>query len=135
MQQQQNVQKYFLLIRNNYLYDTAASVKMQQNILSMKKRQTHHQRCACRNKKVNPPAYHGHRRVRDNTQSHRSIPSVHTPRVCCRAASPVLPAVPGCCRIRPPRQCSQWQGRCHPRTGLPPGWCPYCSGRKAACSW
>ena len=50
------------------------------------------------------------------------------------AASPVLPAVPGCCRIRPPRRCSRWQGQCHPRTRLPPGWCPCYSGRKAVCS-
>ena len=26
---------------------------------------------------------------------------------------------------RPPRRCSRWQEWCHPRTGLPPGWCPY----------
>ena len=99
--QQQNVQKYFLLIRNNYLYDTAASVKMQQNILNMKKRQTHHQRYACRNKKVNSPAYHGRNQARDNVQSPHPAPSGHTPRACCRAASQTSPAVPECCRIRP----------------------------------
>ena len=41
------------------------------------------------------------------------------------AASPALPAVPGCCHTHPRRRCSRWQEWCHPRTGLPPGWCPY----------
>ena len=27
------------------------------------------------------------------------------------------------------------QGWCHPRTGLPPGCCPCCSGRQAIYSW
>ena len=45
-----------------------------------------------------------------NAQSPLSAPSVRTPAVYCTAASLVLPAVPGCCRIRPPRRCSRWQG-------------------------
>ena len=48
-----------------------------------------------------------------------------TPRAYYTAASLALPAVPGCCRTRPPRRCSRWQDWCHPQTGLPPGWCPY----------
>ena len=27
-------------------------------------------------------------------------------------------------------QCSRWQQQSRPQTGLPPGWCPYCSGKK-----
>ena len=34
----------------------------------------------------------------------------HTPRGYGTAASPVLPVVPGCCRIHPQWRCSRWQG-------------------------
>ena len=49
------------------------------------------------------PVCRGRNQARDNVQSSHPAQTGHTPRVCCRAASPVLPAVPGCCRIRPPR--------------------------------
>ena len=81
--------------------------------------------------RLNLPVCRGRSRGKGNAPFPLSAPSVRTPRAHCRAASPVLPAVPGCCRTRPRRRCSQWQGWCHPRTGLPPGWCPCCSGRKA----
>ena len=94
-QPQQNTQKYFLPICNNYLYDTAASVKMQQNILNMKKRQPHHQRYAYHNKKVNLPVCHGRSQARGNVRSHHSAQAVHTPRACCTAASPFCPLCRG----------------------------------------
>ena len=52
---------------------------------------------------INLPFFHGRNQARDNVQSPHPAQDGHTPRACCRAASPVLPAVPGCCRIRPPR--------------------------------
>ena len=52
---------------------------------------------------INLPIFHGRNQARDNAQSPLSAPSVRTPAVYCTAASLVLPAVPGCCRIRPPR--------------------------------
>ncbi len=61
---------------------------------------------------INPPACRGRSREKDNAPSPLSAPSVHTPWACCRAASPALPVVPGCCRIRPPRRCSRWQEWC-----------------------
>ena len=66
---------------------------------------------------VNLPACHGHTPATGSAPSPLSAPSVRTPRACCRAASPVLPVVPGCCRTHPPQRCSRWQGWCHPRTG------------------
>ena len=83
---------------------------------------------------VNFPSCHAHTPATGSAPSPLSAPSVHTPRAYYTAASPALPAVPGCCRTRPPRRCSRWQGWCHPRTELPPGWCPCCSGRKAISS-
>ena len=59
---------------------------------------------------LNPPACRGHTPATDSAPSPLSAPSVHTPRACCRAASPALPAVPGYCRTRPRWRCSQWQG-------------------------
>ena len=53
--------------------------------------------------KVNLPVCRGHIPVIGNAQSLHPAQAGHTPRACCRAASPVLPAVPGRCRIRPPR--------------------------------
>ena len=50
--------------------------------------------------RLNLLACHGRSREKDNALSPLSAPSVHTPRAYCRAASPVLPAVPGCCRTR-----------------------------------
>ena len=52
--------------------------------------------------------------MRDNAQSPHPVQAVRTPRAYCRAASPALPAVPGCCRIRPRWRCSrcakfQWE--------------------------
>ena len=35
-----------------------------------------------------------------DAQSHHPAPAEHTPRACCRAASPVPPAAQGCCRTR-----------------------------------
>ena len=40
----------------------------------------------------------------------------------------------GCYRNRPSQRCSRWQQQSHPRTGLPSGWCPCCSGRKTVSS-
>ena len=62
--------------------------------------------------RLNLLACRGHSQARDNAQSCRSTPSGHTLKAYCTAASPVLPAAPGCCRIRPPRRCSQWQEWC-----------------------
>ena len=84
---------------------------------------------------INLPACCVRSRVRDSVLSPHPAPSVHIPVAYCTAASPVLPAVPGCCRTRLRWRCSRWQGECHPRTGLPPGWCPCCSGRKAGRSY
>ena len=52
---------------------------------------------------IDLPACRGRNQARDNVQSPHPAQAGHTPRACCRAASPVLPAVPECCRIRPPR--------------------------------
>ena len=48
---------------------------------------------------LNPPACRGHSREKDNAPSPLSAPSVRTPRACSITASPVLPAVPGCCAV------------------------------------
>ena len=80
---------------------------------------------AARFLRLNSPACRGRSREKDNASSPLSAPSVHTPRAYYTAASPALPAVPGCCRTHPRRRCSRWQEWCHPRTGLPLGWCPY----------
>lgn len=50
---------------------------------------------------------------------------VHTPKACCRAASPVLPVALGCRRIHSRWRCSQWQQWSHRQTGLLLGRCPY----------
>ena len=47
---------------------------------------------------IDLPVCHGRNQARDNVQSSHPAQAVHTPRVCCRAASPALPAVPWCCR-------------------------------------
>ena len=52
---------------------------------------------------INLPFFHGRNQARDNAQSPHPAQAVHTPKAYCTAASPALPAVPGCCRIRPPR--------------------------------
>ena len=70
--------------------------------------------------KVNLPVCYGRSRGKDNAQFLPQAQAVRTPRAYYTAASPALPAVPGCCRTRPPRRCSRWQEWCHPRTGLPP---------------
>ena len=50
---------------------------------------------------INLPFFHGRNQARDNAQSPHPAPSGYTPKAYGRAASQVLPAVPGCCRIRP----------------------------------
>ena len=52
---------------------------------------------------INLPFFHGHSQVTGSAQSPLSAQAEHTPAAYCTAASPVLPAVPGCCRTRPPR--------------------------------
>ena len=52
---------------------------------------------------INLPFFHGHSQVTGSAQSPHPAQAVHTPAAYCTAASPVLPTVPGCCRIRPPR--------------------------------
>mgnify|MGYP007093447869 CR=1 FL=1 len=59
---------------------------------------------------INLPFFHGHSQVTGSAQSPHPAPSVHTPAAYCTAASPVLPAVPGCCRTRLRWRCSRWQG-------------------------
>ena len=81
---------------------------------------------AARFLRLNSPDCRGHSRGKDNAQSLRPEQAGRIPRACCRAASPALPAVPGCCRTHPRRRCSRWQEWCHLRTGFPPGWCQYC---------
>ena len=49
---------------------------------------------------LNLPVYRAHTPATGSAPSPLSAPSVRTPRAYCRAASPVLPAVPGCCRTR-----------------------------------
>ena len=52
---------------------------------------------------INLPFFHGHSQVTGSAQSPLSAQAVHIPAAYCTAASPALPAVPGCCRTRPPR--------------------------------
>ena len=69
---------------------------------------------------LNLPVYRAHTPATGSAPSPLSAPSVRTPRACYRAASPALPAVPGCCRTHPRRRCSRWQEWCHLRIGLLP---------------
>ena len=50
--------------------------------------------------RLNLPACRAHTPAIGSAPSPLLAPSGHTPRAYCRAASPVLPAVPGCCRTR-----------------------------------
>ena len=61
---------------------------------------------------INLPICRGRSRGKDNAQSLHSEQAGRIPRACCRAASPALPAVPGCCRTHPQWWCSRWQGWC-----------------------
>ena len=61
---------------------------------------------------INLPLCRGRSRGKDNAQSLHPEQAGRIPRACCRAASPALPAVPGCCRTHPRRRCSRWQGWC-----------------------
>jgi len=61
---------------------------------------------------INLPICRGRSRGKDNAPSLHPAQAERIPRACCRAASPVLPAVPGSCRTQPRRRCSRWQGWC-----------------------
>ena len=61
---------------------------------------------------INLPVCRGRSREKDNAPSLHPAPSEHTPRAYYTAASPALPAVPGCCRTHPRRRCSRWQEWC-----------------------
>ena len=52
---------------------------------------------------INLPFFHGHSQVTGSAQFPHPAQAAHTPTAYGRAASPVLPVVPGCCRIRPSR--------------------------------
>ena len=52
---------------------------------------------------INLPFFRGRIPARDSAPSLLPAQAVRTPAACCTAATPVLPVVPGCCRIRPPR--------------------------------
>ena len=65
---------------------------------------------------LNLPGCRGHTPATDSAPSPLSAPSVRTPRAYCKAANPALSTALGCCRTRPPRRCSRWQGWSHPGT-------------------
>ena len=73
---------------------------------------------------LNLPACHGRSQGRGSVLSRHSAQAVHTPEVCCTAASPVLPAVQGYCRISPQWQGSRWQAQRHLQILPLPGWYP-----------